>query len=84
MFDVAAPIDDKADLAANFRGQFRTHASKFGCHDLIDWDTPTVEMLKSQELTGFETMDVSENRRNLTSSVSWVREATRSCLVRAD
>jgi len=57
-------------LAADFVGEFCAGSGQLRRDDLIDGNSTTIEMLQSQQLAGFEAMDMSVDRRNgLRSSV---------------
>ena len=69
LFDAATPIDDQADLAPNLRRQFRTGPREFRRDYLVYRDASSIEMLKPQELTGLQTMNIPKDSWNLNASV---------------
>lgn len=60
-FDVAAPIDQHADLALEFAGQFGERARKLGTDDAVSWNPSVCELLQPLVLGRLESMRVTNN-----------------------
>ena len=60
VFDVAAAIDQRADLSPGFVGQFGQLPRKFRRHDLVRSDSPGVELFDPAKLIWLEARGVSD------------------------
>src|SRR5262249_27997682 len=58
VFHITAPVDEHADLSANFTRNLSKMSSKLLSHDLAGMNAPLVELLQAVDLACFKTLQV--------------------------